>query len=111
MGVEATEEKEDGQGGRMAVEVKPRLIKSQNQTTPAGIHTEAAHTAVPWKTDSRIVDLDMLDTTVIEAMVVGVGVVQLAVVVVTMLEVAVEEDMLVLSACLVNYWLELDYLI
>lgn len=104
MGVEATEEKEDGQGGRMAVEVKARLIKSQNQTTPAGIHTEAAHTAVPWKTDFRIVDLDMLDTTVIEAMVVGVGVVQLVV-------VAVEEDMLVLSACLVNYWLELDYLI
>lgn len=111
MGVEVMEEKEDGQGGQMAVEVKPRLIKSQNQTTPAGIRTEAAHTAVPLKTDSRIVDLDMLDITVFEAMVAGVGVVQLVVAVVTLLEVAVEEDMSVLSACLVNCWLELDYLI
>jgi len=103
MRVEVTEEKEDGQGGRMAVEVKPRLIKSQNQATLADIHTEAAHTAVPWKTDSRIVDLDMLDITVLEAMVAGVRVVQLPVAVVT--------NMLVLLACLVNYWLELDYLI
>jgi len=73
----------------MGVEVNPRLMKSQNQTT--------------WKTDSCIVDLDMLDLTVLEAMVAGVRVVQLPVAVVT--------NMLVLLACLVNYWLELDYLI